>query len=321
MFAPNRIVIGVEMPETRPWNASNLAAPSRLAVRHAFELAEGLVADVCLVSVLPEMSSGLFGSAENADQLAEEQQAEARAVLEDLEREYCDLATTPPTVSNIVATGQPWFEILKAAGTEPRTMIVCGTREKSAVSRFLFGSTGLKLLRNAAGPVLLVKPRIDDDAELDVLAATDLTETGQDVMSAGVALGQNLPVRLNLLHVLDDDLDRHIARAGAPEEEIQRYKKEARDNAESTLHEQLETTDYRTIEKGIAVHFAEGRPDLCILTAIENLDIDLLVMATSGRGGIPGMLFGNTAERLLPELPCSLLAIKPDDFQCPLDLS
>ena len=69
------------------------------------------------------------------------------------------------------------------------------------------------------------------------------------------------------------------------------------------------------------VKIAEGPADSCILSAIEELDIDLLVMATSGRGGIPGMLFGNTAERLLPELPCSILAIKPDDFQCPIDLS
>ena len=50
------------------------------------------------------------------------------------------------------------------------------------------------------------------------------------------------------------------------------------------------------------------------------LDIDLLIMATAGRDGIPGMLFGNTAERLLPVLPCSILAIKPDNFVCPVEL-
>ena len=139
MFAPKKIIVGVEMPETRPWNAANLLAPSRLAVRHAFELAEGLVADVCLVSVLPEMSSGLFGSVQNAEQLAEEQRAEAQAVLEDLEQQYCEKIERPPTVSNIVTTGEPWFEILKAAGSDSRTMVICGTREKSTVKRFLFG--------------------------------------------------------------------------------------------------------------------------------------------------------------------------------------
>lgn len=45
----------------------------------------------------------------------------------------------------------------------------------------------------------------------------------------------------------------------------------------------------------------------------------LVVMGTIGRSGIRGMITGNTAERLLPRLHCSLLAVKPDGFQCPVD--
>ena len=41
-------------------------------------------------------------------------------------------------------------------------------------------------------------------------------------------------------------------------------------------------------------------------------------MGTVARGGLPGILIGNTAERLLHSVPCSLLAVKPDDFICPL---
>lgn len=319
MFSPKKIIVGVEMPDSHRWDAANLGAPARLAVRQAFQIAEAMSSTVSMVCVLPEVTAGFFGSEEQAAQQAETDKAQAEAVLADLSRQY--RAKTSPTlpVESTVTFGQPWFEILRAASDSRDNLIICGVRDKGTVNRLLFGSTGLKLLRNAECPVWLVKPRIDDDADLDVLASTDLSEVGEDILFAGVALGQSLPVRLNILHVLDDDLDRHMARTGASEEELAKYRASNKAKAEDKLHEQLSVTDYRTVESGVQVHFAEGPADGCIISAISELDIDLLIMATSGRGGIPGMLFGNTAERLLPELPCSILAIKPDDFRCPLD--
>lgn len=315
MFAPKNVVVGVEMPEHRPWAAANLGPAVRIAIRHAFEVASAMNASVTLVTVLPEVSSGLFGSEEQAQKEAEGDRVEADAVLTEVAQQFVN---DPESVTRQITSGRPWYELLAATGGRRDSLIICGVRGKTAVSRLLFGSTGVKLLRNAACPVWLVKPRIDDDADLDVLAATDLSDVGEDILFAGVALGQQLPVRLNVLHVLDDDLDRHMARTGVSEEELTKYREESRSKAEDELQRQLAMTDYRTVEKGVQIHFADGPADACILSAIGELDIDLLIMATSGRGGIPGMLFGNTAERLLPELPCSLLAIKPDDFECPI---
>ena len=48
--------------------------------------------------------------------------------------------------------------------------------------------------------------------------------------------------------------------------------------------------------------------------------IDLVVMGTVARAGIAGMLIGNTAERVLRKLPCSVLTVKPDGFVSPVRL-
>ena len=321
MFSPENIVVGVEMPESRPWDAANLSAPVRLAVREAFRVAGAMSARVTMVCVLPEISAVLFGSQENAAADAEVNRTEAMGVLEDLSGQYFKKSGVTVETQSSVVFGKPWFEILKAASGAGRNMIVCGVREKGAVSRLLFGSTGLKLLRNAACPVWLLKPRIDDDSDLDVLAATDLTEVGEDVLFAGVALGQWLPVRLNILHVLDHDLEQRLAKTGPSNEEFESYREKSKTDAEDKLHQQLSLTDYRTVQKGVQVHITEGDAEKCILSAIEELDIDLLIMATAACGGIPGMLFGNTAERLLSQLPCSILAIKPSDFVSPVKLN
>jgi universal stress protein E len=53
---------------------------------------------------------------------------------------------------------------------------------------------------------------------------------------------------------------------------------------------------------------------------VQRQQIDLLVMATIARSGLSGFLMGNTAERLMPQLNCSVLAVKPADFRCPVTL-
>ena len=57
-----------------------------------------------------------------------------------------------------------------------------------------------------------------------------------------------------------------------------------------------------------------------IQDAIEESSADLLVMGTIARSGIPGLLVGNTAERLMPSVTCSVIAVKPEGFVCPVQL-
>ena len=48
--------------------------------------------------------------------------------------------------------------------------------------------------------------------------------------------------------------------------------------------------------------------------------MDLVVMGTVSRTGIPGLLIGDTAEVILNNLECSVLAVKPTGFVTPVTL-
>ena len=41
-------------------------------------------------------------------------------------------------------------------------------------------------------------------------------------------------------------------------------------------------------------------------------------MGTVARTGIPGYLISNTAEKILTEINCSILAVKPESFSTPV---
>jgi len=48
--------------------------------------------------------------------------------------------------------------------------------------------------------------------------------------------------------------------------------------------------------------------------------IDLIVMGTVARTGVPGFFIGNTAESILRQVKCSVMAVKPEGFVTPVTL-
>tara|TARA_R110002096_G_scaffold199271_10_gene383103 strand:- start:974 stop:1912 length:939 start_codon:yes stop_codon:yes gene_type:complete len=66
------------------------------------------------------------------------------------------------------------------------------------------------------------------------------------------------------------------------------------------------------------IHHLRGEPERLIPKFIEKNGIDILVMGTIARTGIAGIVIGNTAENIIQELTCSLLALKPPGFVSPV---
>ena len=56
----------------------------------------------------------------------------------------------------------------------------------------------------------------------------------------------------------------------------------------------------------------EGKPWVEILAVVEREEIDLICMASHGRGGVKGLLVGSVAERVLHRASCPVLIIRPE---------
>ncbi len=68
------------------------------------------------------------------------------------------------------------------------------------------------------------------------------------------------------------------------------------------------------------VHLVKGEPGEVIPRLAGERQVELIVMGTVARTGIPGFFIGNTAERVLTSVDCSVLAVKPDGFVTPIAL-
>lgn len=154
---------------------------------------------------------------------------------------------------------------------------------------------------------------------INIMIATAVKPAAITNLQVGIALARQTGGNLHIVHVVEHLLDR-VCHVGLPDEKQQEYRRRARAEAEKQLYALLEKTDCKSLGKRVQIHLAEGvgTPDVAIQHFIQVNDIHLLVMGTIGRHGLPGILIGNTAERLLPEVHCSLLAVKPSDFVSPV---
>jgi nucleotide-binding universal stress UspA family protein len=56
--------------------------------------------------------------------------------------------------------------------------------------------------------------------------------------------------------------------------------------------------------------FVRGRPFVEIIHQAQQLEADLIVIATHGRKGVSHLVFGSTAERVVRMAPCPVLTVK-----------
>ncbi|MCA9134169.1 MAG: universal stress protein, partial [Planctomycetales bacterium] len=69
--------------------------------------------------------------------------------------------------------------------------------------------------------------------------------------------------------------------------------------------------EFKLHATGPSAHMLEGEPSLEIPALCHREGADLLLCGTVARQGIPGLLIGNTAERIISRVDCSILALTP----------
>ena len=67
-------------------------------------------------------------------------------------------------------------------------------------------------------------------------------------------------------------------------------------------------------------HLVKGSPRQEVPLLARQLEADCIVMGTVARTGIRGFFMGNTAETILEQIDCSVLAIKPEGFATPVSV-
>ena len=113
-----------------------------------------------------------------------------------------------------------------------------------------------------------------------------------------------------------NDLDR--VRSELPDPVRERLLHDTASAHEQSLDRLVDRYELNGLEHHACVE--RGEPEFLLPKMTEEKGVDLLVMGTMGRAGIPGFLMGGTAEAVLRQVRCALLTVKPEGFQTPVTL-
>jgi nucleotide-binding universal stress UspA family protein len=213
---------------------------------------------------------------------------------------------------NCEATAErPLEAILHQADLQQADMIVVGNTGLDAMERLLIGSTSQKLVHTSRFPVLIAR-HYQPWPPRNILCPVDFSEASRRALGWAAELSQMTGGALHLLHVHERPptyvQDVYGLTMTAFDEQLQQV------NAElmKRIQDFCDTPDLKGVNW--TAHLEHGRVDERIAAVIEKTEADLLCIGSAGRKGVANFLIGNTAERLLRNLKCSLLVIKPDTY-------
>ena len=184
-------------------------------------------------------------------------------------------------------------------------------RELAASGPKPFGAVDMELLRKCPCPVLLSRHGSPASHPQILAAVNASTEEAEEqalnakIVELALLMASHLeadPPRL--LQVWTPFAERTI-RSHSGDDQFASYVEGARQRAASDLTRLARSFEGRLAETQSTLR--RGEPEDVIPEFVVAEGIDLVVMGTVARAGIAGMLIGNTAERVLRKLPCSVL--------------
>ncbi len=306
------------------------------AVVQTVKIAKDHQADVTFVAVVSVSRSWRLTAF-----LKKEESTEDQRDLLEIKREAIESrisAIAPSVKPNIeVVSGIGFIEIIKFVIHQGHDLVVKCAEDSDWLNR-LFESEDMHILRKCPCPVLMLKPG-QNDSFRNILATVDVNEDFDEAEMGRVQEQLNKQVleysaafalpELSYLHIgsawdaYAEDYYRSGAFARLPEDKVNQYVELVRRDCTDKLNllvKEMDSMFGKDLMQFLLprVHLVKGRPAKELPLMADSNDIDLIVMGTVGRVGIPGLFIGNTAESILEQVKCSVLAIKPDGFKTPV---
>jgi universal stress protein E len=309
------VLVGIDPLQAEGLSSTRFSPPVEEAIKHGLWLAEKAAASVTFFAAVEMPEDNLYSLAGEEHRMADEIEQAGRQALDELVARAQERGLT---ADSKLVCGTGWVELTREVLHGGHSVVIVGTRSAGAVQRFLFGSTAMRLLHNCPSPIWVTRPE-PRPMPANILVASDFSEVTDDALRLAIEVGRLSGAKVHLLHAVDYPLDR-LWSTGLLDTNAQIYHNRVKADAHRQLSEQLARVAGPKPPIQVELEIVEGLAiaDTAILDFIERRHIDLLVMGTMARSGIPGVFIGNTAERLVTHVSCSLLAVKPANFVSPI---
>lgn len=201
-----------------------------------------------------------------------------------------------------IASGHVVDAILASA--RPDDLIVVGAHGMHPLRDFAIGSTALRLLRKSARPVLVVK-RPPAGPYREVLVPVDFSADSGAALELGARLAPG--AALNVVHAFEVEIEGKLRLAGAPDEDIFRYRQAARERSRAEIDKLLAPHRAERLVTPIVEH---GYAPEVIAAAERRTAADLVAIGKHGTSRLEDLLLGSMTEHALAHSACDVLVAR-----------
>jgi len=311
---------------------SEPAVSQELAFARAVSMAINNQAELTVIDIISPLpiSAHLPPEAPSSAELKAKLVAERYNVLQSLIEPY----SRDSQITLTVVEGKCFLEVIRTVLRDRHDLVIKPAENPDFIER-LFGSDDMHLLRKCPCPVWLIKADEKSNYRC-IMAALDFDP--EEPASAEQGPNPQI-IEFATSLAIADFADLHFVHAwDAPGEMLFRVWSDNPETSslnytegERARHQSIIDTLDRKIHARVGdeaynylspqFHLRQGPASRVIPDMATQLKADLVVMGTLGRTGISGLIIGNTAEAILDQLTCSVLAIKPPGFVSPVTMA
>lgn len=138
-----------------------------------------------------------------------------------------------------------------------------------------------------------------------ILFPVDFSDTSEYAVSLALDIARKFNSRIYIQHVMDETVIDPLFAGDIP---LDSFRDSLERKATKAMDEFIE--DHVKHFENYDVIVASGIPFQEILKTAKSLEASLIVIGTHGRTGLEKVLFGSTAEKVIREAPCPVLALR-----------
>jgi len=261
------------------------------------------------------------------------------SIIDDRQDQLDEIIASGPADVNIrgkVIEGGIFPEIIQIVLRSGYDLVMKCAAETGSLKNRIFGSTDMHLLRKCPCPVWIMKSNEKANYQR-VFAAVDVDQENSDkkisslnrqILEIASSLAISASCEFHIVHAWtawEDSLLNSPPLNFVDDDEMSDWVEQQRVADETKMNDLMrtlteilgqDTMEYLKPQ----LHIVKGEADRVIQDLVQEYNADLVVMGTVARTGIPGLIMGNTAESILNNIGCSVLAVKPPGFVTPVTL-
>lgn len=226
----------------------------------------------------------------------------------------CAARIEDQTVDIEVGTGSPALEIVRKVVRSAHDLVVIttdGSSDSAALVR--------RVIQLCPSPVWVLRPNFTGERTLAAIDPDDDPRLNRLILDLAQSQSTRYNGELRVVHSWEPyGQSMFLGRDSIPPSPQVRASFAADAETRHRTAFQATLTDAGIGAKTLT-HLVDGPPVRAITGLIALYRIDLLVMGAVGQIGGDRVLFGNTAEQVFADVPCSVLVVKPPGFVSPVD--